>query len=115
MRGRVNVPGPRVITYPLTGTPAAGNKDSGYPDSRQRVVESEASMEPRARRVVWIGESAYKLARIIYQMPKHGQEYAAQGQQEHEQAYQQRVLKNLKRKAKDLGYELTPREQDQLA
>jgi hypothetical protein len=52
---------------------------------------------------------AYKLARIIYQMLKHGQAYVAQGQQQYEQAYQARVLQNLKRKARGRGYELTPR------
>ena len=48
-------------------------------------------------------------------MLKHGQQYVAQGQQQYEQAYQQRVLKNLKRKARELGYERTPREQPQPA
>ncbi len=62
-----------------------------------------------------ITATAYKLARIIYQMLKHGQEYVAQGQQEYEKAYQERVLKNLKRKARELGYELTLREQMQPA
>jgi transposase len=62
-----------------------------------------------------ITATAYKLARIIYQMLKHGQQYVAQGQQQYEQAYQQRVLKNLKRKARELGYALTPREQPQPA
>jgi hypothetical protein len=44
-----------------------------------------------------------------------GQQYVAQGQQQYEQAYQERVLKSLKRKARELGYELTPREQPQPA
>jgi transposase len=60
-----------------------------------------------------ITATAYKLARIIYQMLKHGQEYVAKGQQEYEQAYQQRLLKDLQRKARELGYELTAREQVQ--
>jgi transposase len=57
-----------------------------------------------------ITAAAYKLARIIYQMLKHGQEYVAHGQEEYERAYQERVLKNLKRKARELGYDLAPRE-----
>jgi hypothetical protein len=53
-----------------------------------------------------ITATAYKLARIIYGMLKHGQEYAAQGMEEYEQAYRERALRNLQRKAKELGYEL---------
>jgi transposase len=60
-----------------------------------------------------ITATAYKLARIVYQMLKHGQEYVSRGQQEYEQAYQERVLRNLQRKARELGYELTAREQAQ--
>lgn len=57
-----------------------------------------------------ITATAYKLARITYQMLKHGQDYVAKGQQEYEQAYQERQLRNLQRKARELGYELTARE-----
>src|SRR5262249_17897008 len=48
-----------------------------------------------------ITATAYKLARIIYQMLKHGQGYAAVGMAEYEAAHQQRVLKNLRRKARE--------------
>jgi hypothetical protein len=53
-----------------------------------------------------ITATAYKLARIVYQMLKHGQEYAAQGMEAYEQAYRERVVRNLQRKAKELGYDL---------
>jgi transposase len=62
-----------------------------------------------------ITATAYKLARIIYALLKHGAEYVAQGMQEYEQAYRERMVKTLSRKARELGYELTPREQEQLA
>jgi transposase len=56
-----------------------------------------------------ITATAYKLGRIIYGMLKYGKEYAAQGMAEYEAAYRERALKNLRRKAKELGYELKPR------
>jgi transposase len=57
-----------------------------------------------------ITATAYKLARIVYAMLKYGQEYAAQGMQEYEQAYRERQVRNLKRKAAELGYELRQKE-----
>ncbi len=53
-----------------------------------------------------ITATAYKLARIIYAMLKHGQEYAQQSLTEYEAAYRERVVRNLKKKAAELGYEL---------
>ena len=53
-----------------------------------------------------ITATAHKLARLIYRMLKHGTAYVAQGLEEYEQQYQQRVVKSLSRKARDLGYEL---------
>ena len=53
-----------------------------------------------------ITATAYKLARIIYAMLKHGQEYAREGMQEYEAAHRERQLRNLKKKAAELGYEL---------
>jgi len=57
-----------------------------------------------------ITATAYKLARIVYAMLKDGEEYAAQGMQEYEQAYRERQVKNLKRKAAALSYELHEKE-----
>ena len=53
-----------------------------------------------------ITATAHKLARIIYNMLKKGTEYKDIGQEYYEQRYQNRVLQNLKRRAKQLGYEL---------
>jgi transposase len=55
-----------------------------------------------------ITAAAYKLARVVYGMLKHGKAYAAQGMAEYEAAYRERSLKNLKKKASALGFELTP-------
>ncbi len=55
-----------------------------------------------------ITATAYKLGRIIYGLLKYGKEYAAQGMAEYEAAYRQRAIKNLRRKAKEFGYDLKP-------
>jgi transposase len=57
-----------------------------------------------------ITASAYKLARIIYAMLKHGQEYARQGMEEYEAAYRARQVRHLKKKAAELGLELKEKE-----
>ena len=53
-----------------------------------------------------ITATAHKLARIIYNMLQTGTEYKDMGQDYYEQRYKDRVLQNLKRRAKQLGYEL---------
>ena len=47
-----------------------------------------------------ITATAHKLARIIYNMLKHGTEYKDLGQDHYETRYRQRVLNNLKKRAK---------------
>ncbi len=56
-----------------------------------------------------ITATARKLACIIYRMLKYGQEYVDRGQEYYEQHYQEKVLKNLKKRAAQLGYQLTPK------
>jgi transposase len=53
-----------------------------------------------------ITATAHKIARIFYHMLKYREEYHDPGQDYYEQQYQDRVIKNLKRKAKQFGYEL---------
>jgi transposase len=55
-----------------------------------------------------ITATAYKLARIVYAMLKQGMPYAQQGMQEYEAAYRERQVRLLKKKARELGYELRP-------
>jgi len=52
--------------------------------------------------------TAHKIARIFYRMLKNKQEYNDPGQDYYEQKYRERVIKNLERRAKDLGLELVP-------
>lgn len=55
-----------------------------------------------------ITATAHKIARIFYHMLKNKQEYNDPGQDYYEQKYRERVIKNLERRAKDLGLELVP-------
>ena len=50
--------------------------------------------------------TAHKLARLIYSMLKNGTAYTEVGIEKYEADYQKRVLKNLKKRAKTLGFEL---------
>jgi len=53
-----------------------------------------------------ITATAHKIARTYYSMVKHGTEYVDQGQDYYEQQYRDRITKNLKRRAAELGFEL---------
>jgi transposase len=51
---------------------------------------------------------AHKLAKLIYQMLKYGHEYVEKGVEFYEDMYRKRREISLKRKAKELGYNLVP-------
>jgi transposase len=51
--------------------------------------------------------AAYKLARIFYRMLKYGAGYVDQGEAAYEERYRDRLLRNLKRRAAELGFQLT--------
>lgn len=53
-----------------------------------------------------ITATAHKLARLIYSMMKHGKEYTDIGQDYYEQQYKSRAIKNLKTRARQLGFDL---------
>jgi transposase len=55
-----------------------------------------------------IRATAHKLARLIYTLMTKGEAYVDQGQDYFEQQHQQRVVKNLKKKALAMGFSLTP-------
>ena len=57
-----------------------------------------------------ITATAYKLARIIYAMLKHGMAYVAQGLEAYETAYRERVVRQVKRKAVALGLVVVERD-----
>lgn len=53
-----------------------------------------------------ITATAHKLARLIYSMLKHGAKFVDAGQEEYEERYRSRVVHNLTRRAKELGFNL---------
>lgn len=53
-----------------------------------------------------ITATAYKLARIVYNMLKNGTEYMDMGQDYYEERYKNRLIENMKRRAKQFGYKL---------
>ena len=54
-----------------------------------------------------ITATAHKLARIFYRLWKNGEAYLDPGVDYYEQKYKERVIKNIKTKAKQLGYAIT--------
>ena len=55
-----------------------------------------------------ITATAYKLARLVYRLLKHGAAYVQQGLAAYEQQFRERAVKHLTRKARALGYALVP-------
>ena len=55
-----------------------------------------------------ITAAAHKLARIIYSMLRHGQNYVGQGADYYENQYRQRAFRAAQRRAAQLGYDLVP-------
>jgi transposase len=52
--------------------------------------------------------TAHKLACLVYRMLKHGQEYVVQSLAEYEAKIKDCLLTSLQRKAKAMGFRLTP-------
>ncbi len=59
-----------------------------------------------------ITATAHKLARIIYFMLKRREEYVDPGEAYYQEKYRQRIIHNLQRKAKSLGFQLVPVESE---
>ena len=55
-----------------------------------------------------INAGANKLARLFYRMLKFGAAYVEQGQTYYEEKYKERLLRNLSKRAKEFGFQLTP-------
>jgi len=50
--------------------------------------------------------TAHKLAKLFYCMLKYGKEYVEQGQNYYEEKYRDRLVKNLQRRAQQMGFKL---------
>jgi len=55
-----------------------------------------------------INAGAHKLARLLYRMLKFGKAYVETGQQAYEKLFKERTLRNLHRRARELGFDVTP-------
>ena len=51
---------------------------------------------------------AHKLARLLYRMLRFGKAYVETGQQAYEKLFKEPTLRNLQRKARELGFDVTP-------
>jgi transposase len=79
----------------------------------QSLLNSKSALGAYARRMrskrdsrIAITATAHKLARLIYRMLKYGEEYLDIGQEQYEAKYKEAILKSLRRKANQLGYQL---------
>jgi hypothetical protein len=55
-----------------------------------------------------INAGPHKLARLVYRMLKFGKVYVETGQQAYEKLFKERTLRNLQRRADELGFNVTP-------
>lgn len=55
-----------------------------------------------------ITATAYKIARLIYSMMKYGEDYVDAGKDYYDQQYKEQIVKNMQKRARMLGFELTP-------
>jgi hypothetical protein len=79
----------------------------------QSLLNSKSALGAFARRMCsrlgperGIVATAHKLALLIYRMLRFGNDYVDIGQEAYEQQHQQRAVKNLSRRAKQLGFQL---------
>jgi transposase len=83
---------------------------------RQAAVSVQASdselgayyrrMKARLGGAKAVTATAHKLARVYYRLVKYGEEYMEAGARAYEEKHRQRVVSNLQKRARDLGFEL---------
>jgi hypothetical protein len=81
----------------------------------QSLANSKTALGAFYRRIrsrsgapIAITATAHKLARIFYRLWTTGEDFVDAGVDAYEQQYQNRVLKNLKQRAKQMGFDLVP-------
>ena len=81
----------------------------------QSAMQSKSAIGAFIRRIksrlgapTAINAGAHKLARLVYRMLKFGQAYVETGQEAYEKFFKERTLRNLQRKARQLGFQVTP-------
>ncbi len=98
--------------------PSANRATAALRLAAQSLLHSKSALGAYLRRkAAQIGmpkaitATAHKLAVIIYNMLRYGTEFVERSQDYYERMYQDRVLKNLNRRAKEMGYCLVKPEQ----
>jgi transposase len=77
--------------------------------SRSALGAYYRRMRARMDKAKAVTAAAHKLARLIYLMITKGEQYVDQGQLYYEERYRERVVRNLAKKANELGMQLVPR------
>jgi transposase len=105
------ISGGRVLsrrTKPCANRAAAALRMAAYALSRSHSAVGAFFRRLRARLGApkAVTATAHKLARLVYSLLKHGTAYVAEGMEAYEHAYRERVVKNISRRARELGYVL---------
>ena len=81
----------------------------------QSAMQSKSAVGAFIRRIkarlgapTAINAGAHKLARLLFRMLKFGEAYVEAGQDYYETKYKDRLLRNLQKRAANLGFQLTP-------
>jgi transposase len=97
--------------------PGANRAAQAFRLAARSLIRSKSALGAFLRRVASrrgmpkaITATAYKLARIVYGMLKRGAGYTRQELEEYEAKYRARQVKQLQRKARELGYEVREKE-----
>lgn len=95
-------------------SPVANRASTAFRMSAQSVSNSQSALGGYYRRMrsrlgapKAITATAHKLARIFYHLWKHGGAYQDQGANYYERQYTQRIIRNMQRKAKQMGFVMT--------
>jgi transposase len=97
--------------------PGSGRAAKAFRLAARNLHRSQSALGAFFRRIAArrgvpkaITATAYKLARIVYSMIKHGMPYAKKGMDDYEAEYKERQVRQLKKRAKELGFELIEQE-----
>lgn len=95
--------------------PSANRAASVFRLCAQSLLRTQTALGAFGRRVrsklggpKAITAIAHKLAKIYYGMMRYGKAYVDRGAEYYDRQYRDRVLRNLERRAKQMGYDLTP-------
>jgi transposase len=96
--------------------PAANRAAAALRAAAVSLARSESALGAYYRRLAArvgkaqaVTATAHKLARLIYSMLRYGTAYVDAGQEQYEQQYKERVVRNLTQRAKALGFDLVPK------